>query len=147
MEKNNASPASDLLTNKSAAALLRDSELDIARRKQPPVDLRTVPLEQWDNYLEHDVVMPSELRHFLDLREYENIHATKEFVSLDEKAVHGFEEWTEKFHGVKPPYHIYMSITLQQTGRPWKYVPEAGAYLTGFILGKTVEAGVSPAGQ
>ncbi len=129
--------AEDLLTNKSAAALLRDSELDISRRKQPPVDLKTVPLEQWDNYLEHDVTLPEPIAHLLKSMP----------VAPNPTIVHQIEQTVEEFHNVKPPYHIYMSITLQQTRRPWKYVPEAGAYLTGLILGKTVEAGVPPAGQ
>jgi hypothetical protein len=117
----------DLLTNKTNAALLRESELEIVQRAEPPVDLRTVPPEQWDNYLQHDVVIPPELHGFLP---------DGDFGLLEEYEINAVEEATENFHGVKPPYYIYMSLTLQQTGRPWAYVPEAGQYLTGLTLGK-----------
>jgi len=115
----------DLLTNKTAGALLRDSELDVVATGLRPVDLRTI--EQWDNYIGRDVTLPPIIKDWL---------AQRPPVPIDEIFVHQAEDFTTWFHGVKPPYYITMSITLQQTGRPWAYVPEAGQYLTGLTLGK-----------
>ena len=53
-----------------------------------------------------------------------------------EKEVHDIESETESFHNVSAPYHISMSITMQQSGRPWAYLKEAGEYLTGLTLGR-----------
>lgn len=118
----------DVLTNKSAAALLRDSELNVVATGLRPVDLRTIPLEQWDNHIGRDVTLPAIIKDWLTQRPS---------VPIDECFVHQAEDFTASFyHGVKPPYYIWMSITLQQTGRPWAYVPEAGAFMTGMVLGK-----------
>lgn len=130
----------DLLTNKNAGALLRDSELDVVKHAEPPIDLRTVPLEQWDNYIGRDVSLSPFIASCIKPGLHHGAHYKK-------KAVETLEEMVEHHHGVKPPYYIAMSITMQQTGRPWAYVPEAGQYLTGLTLGKTVEAGVSPANE
>jgi hypothetical protein len=118
-----------LLSNKSAAALLRDAELELIKRAEKPVDLRTVPLKQWDSCVDRDIIIPDDMQELLIPDEL----LPRPF---NEKIIHALERGVEKFHHVKPPYHIRMSITLQQTGRPWAYVPEAGQYLTGFILGK-----------
>jgi hypothetical protein len=116
----------DLLSNRSAAAMARDAELEIAKAKISPVDLRTMPLSVWDNYIDYDVVIPEELQHMLDGCS----------TPLDKEVVHAMEIAMERLHNVKPPYYIAMSLTLQQTGRPWRYVPDASLYLTGFTLGK-----------
>lgn len=121
--------ANDLLeTNKTAGALLRDAELELVKRKEPPVDLRTIPLEQWDNYIGRDVVLPAIIKEWLDARPP---------AAIDETFVQQAEEFTEQHHDVKTPYYLTMSLTLQQTGRAWAYVPEAAPYLTGLTLQRT----------
>jgi hypothetical protein len=122
----------DLLTNKTNAALLRDSEQQIVRAKIRPINLRKVPVEKWDRYLEHDVTLPRKLQNWLDE------DAAFEF-PLSKKQIHEIEEDIEKYHGVRPPFYIYMSLTLQQTGQPWVYVKKAGQYLTGLTLSKKTE--------
>jgi hypothetical protein len=122
----------DLLTNKTNAALLRDSEQEIVRAKIRPINLRKVPLEKWDRYLEHDVTLPRKLQNWFDE------DAAFEF-PLSKKQIHEIEEDIEKYHGVQPPYYIGMSLTLQLTGRPWAYVEGAGKCLTGLTLEKLTQ--------
>ena len=103
----------------------RQVERKIIKLALPPVDLREIPREQWDNYIDRDVTMPPSVQ-------------TVPSTPLTEAQVHAIEEGTEKFHAVTQPYYIHMSFTLQQTGRPWLFEPEVGKFLTGLTLGKEI---------
>lgn len=123
----------DLLSNRSGDALLRDAEQGIADTHPAIVPLCDIPVSEWDRCVGHDVTLPPELEKFFSvrLRFYEGRPEP-----LMEQEIHRMEEQVEKFHNVKPPYYIAMSLTLQRTGRPWLYVADAGLYLTGLTLGK-----------
>jgi hypothetical protein len=116
----------DLLTNKKNSALLRDTELEIARRGEAPVPLHSIAKDHWDRYLDRDVTLPPNVAHYLHGR------ATP----LSKEEVQSIEIATEKFHGVTKPYYVAMSLTLQKKGRAWGYIPEADEFLTGLTLGK-----------
>lgn len=116
-----------LLTNKSAAAQLRDAEREIVARGEGPVPIRCTPVHQWDEYLERDVTVPAEVA---------RLCAIPHALPMDERDVHGMEEAVEEFHHVRHPYHITMSPIMQQHGRPWRYVSESAPFLTGFSLVK-----------
>lgn len=117
----------ELLTNKTAGALLRDAELELVNGiTSHPVCLRSITKCAWDSYIGHDVTLPRNLAKAIAGRNR----------PFDTDQVHALEIAVEQHHGVKPPYYIAMSITLQQTGRPWAYIPKAGDYLTGFTLHK-----------
>lgn len=115
----------DLLSNRSFAAMARDDEMEAARKADPPVNLRSVPLEEWDQHIEFDVTLPPELQTYLDGREPG---------PLTKDEIDGLEDQIAAFHEVKPPYHIVCALTLQTTGRPWLHVPEVAPYVTGFYL-------------
>ena len=119
----------DLETNQTNAALLRDTEREIAQRAEPPVDLRSVPREQWDRFLDWDVTLPAIVKVFLERKE----RLSESFTRAE---VHAIEEATELHHAIEEPYHVTMSPTLQTTGRAWAYVWETEPYLTGLVLGK-----------
>jgi hypothetical protein len=92
------------------------------------VDLRNVPRAQWDEHLYCDVILPPMAIGFLLERD-----SSRPFT---EKEVHTIENETEWFHNISPPYYVHMDIGLQQTGRPWHHVEEAGHFLSGLTLGK-----------
>lgn len=111
-------------SNKTAGALARDSEREIVSRGDQPLDLRTVPSERWDACLHQELALPPRLLDGFDPGPIPN------------DLVPALEEAVEKFHGITPPYYAAMSVTLQRTGRAWKYVPEAAPLLTGFTFGR-----------
>ena len=111
-------------SNKTAAALARESERELAANPILPVDLRTIPREQWDSCLDHELVLPPRLLDGFDPG------------PLPRESVGALEEAVEKFHGITAPYYARISFDLVETGRAWKYVAEAAPYLTGFTLEK-----------
>jgi hypothetical protein len=142
MENKNATPAPELLTNKSAGALLRESELELVNRAEKPLNLKTLITSRLENYIGRDVTIPDEVAEYV--KTWGPVKEGEDRTQI----IHALEETVEKFHGVKPPFYIYMSITLQQTGRPWAYVPEAGKLMTGFVLGKiNPDGGLRPNGN
>jgi hypothetical protein len=114
----------DLLSNRSPAALGRDAERDIVARGDKPIELRLIDPSAWDQFVDHDVTIPPLTR------------AARPGGFTTEE-IHALEQAVQEYHGIKPPYHISMSVIMQQTGRPWQWIPEAGEFLTGFTLGKT----------
>jgi hypothetical protein len=119
----------DLLTNKKASALLRDSEQAAVDHQDKPIELRVIDQSAWDEFIHSNVTVPEHITRYLNGRDQEPLPMT-------EKEVHSLEKIVEDYHSVKAPFYISMSLTLQQTGRPWAYVPEAGKFVTGFTLGK-----------
>ena len=101
----------------------RQVERKIVEVALAPVDLREIPREQWDHYIHRDVVLPPSV-------------PLVSSVPFTKAKVRAIEEEVERYHGITPPYFIHMSLTLQQTGRPWYFIPEAGKFLTGLTLGK-----------
>ena len=122
--------AEDVLeSNRSFAALARDSELETVKFKDAPIDLRTIPREQWDQYIDYQVTLPPEVAGYLEGRDKSELPMKKE-------EVHALEIALEKWHDVAEPYYISMCATLQSKGRAWAYVEVAAPYLTGFLFGK-----------
>ncbi|MEA3212445.1 MAG: hypothetical protein QOE70_5502 [Chthoniobacter sp.] len=110
-------------TNKSGAALARESEEEIVREGGPgPVDLREIPRERWDEFIHYQVTLPPSVAAMLD----------GEPIPGDQ--VDAFELAVEAFHSVASPYYIAMCPILQTRGRPWAYVPAVAPYVTGFRL-------------
>ena len=115
-------------SNKTAAALLRDSETAYVHNDgPPPVDLRALPRENWGTVLQRHVTLPEGVRAFLDGHDGS---------PLASSVVHALEETVESYHGVTAPWCILSSPAIQSSGRAWRYVPEAAPYLTGFVLMK-----------
>jgi hypothetical protein len=119
-------------SNKNAAALLRDSEADLARRRIPLLDLRTVPREQWDSHLSRELLMPPGVARYLA----GELTDTPPAFPLTTEQVHAMEEAVEQFHGITEPYYAAMNLGLSHSGRAWSYVPEAAPYLSGFHFDK-----------
>lgn len=113
-----------LASNKTIAAHVRDSEAGLADAQLRPVDLRSIPREQWDAYLDHHLALPP---HLLD---------AIAGGPVDPQLVPGLEAAVEQFHGITAPYAVTMTMTLQKTGRPWSEAPEAADAMTGFVLDK-----------
>jgi hypothetical protein len=110
--------------NRTVAAQLRDEELAIVAEKIRPIDLRTIPREQWDKYLDFQLTVPE---HLLD---------AVEGGPLDADTLRALDEAVERFHGITAPYYVTTTASLQHQGRGWSYVPEAAEFLTGFVLDK-----------
>jgi hypothetical protein len=116
-----------LLSNKTAAAELRDAERDLVAHAGPaPVNLRSVPRERWTEYEDWQLTLPDGVQKFLD---------GHDGTPLTRELVHSLEEAVENHHGITAPWHVSMTLALQ-AGRAWTYLPEAAPYLTGFVLGK-----------
>ena len=112
-------------TNKTVSARLKECEEQTVREQgPPPVDLRAIPRERWDEYLHFHVTLPPAVAAVLDGN------------PIPGDQVGAFELAVEAFHGVTSPYYISMCPVLQSYGRTWRYVPEAGAFRTGFSLQK-----------
>ena len=105
--------------------MVRDDELEAVNKAEAPVNLREVPMDQWDRYVQRDVTLPPDVANYLDGRELR---------PLTKSEIDGLENQIAKFHNVQPPYCIVCSLELQRTGRAWLYVPEVAPYVTGFYL-------------
>ncbi|MEA3207849.1 MAG: hypothetical protein QOE70_906 [Chthoniobacter sp.] len=113
----------DLESNKTAAAQLRDGEIERLRAGGPaPIDLRSVPSEQWEQLLLHHVTVPPEIGASIDAQ------------PIPPELVPSYEEAMERYHGVTPPYFLTMTPTLRRIGRAWAFVPELAPLVSGFIL-------------
>lgn len=125
--------AQDILeSNRTVSALARDAEREAVRRAIPPVDLRTVPRDQWEPLLGRDLALPDAVARFL-AGELTDVPIT---VPLPREQIHAMEEAVEKFHGITAPYHAAMSLAVQRTGRAWRHEPELARTATGFLLGR-----------
>jgi hypothetical protein len=113
-----------LADNKSAAAHLRDEELAFVAEKIRPIDLRAVPRERWDEYVNFHLALPD---HLLD---------AIEGGPVDPELLPTLEQAVEKHHGITAPYHVTTTFTLRDFGRGWHFVPEAAEFMTGFLLDK-----------
>ena len=105
--------------------MVRDDELEAVNEAKAPANLREVPIDQWDRYVQRDVTLPPDVANYLDGRELR---------PLTKSEIDGLENQISKFHNVQPPYCIVCSLELQRTGRAWLYVPEVAPYVTGFYL-------------
>jgi hypothetical protein len=112
-------------SNRHFSAMVRDDELEAVNKAEVPADLRGVPIDQWDRYVQRDVMLPPDVANYLDVRELR---------PLTKSEIDGLENQIAKFHNVQPPYCIVCSLELQRTGRAWLYVPEVAPYVTGFYL-------------
>jgi len=110
-----------LCTNKSLSAQLRDAEIEVAG-DTPPVDLSTVPREQWMDLVGEEIVPHPSIRAFLD-----GHHGP-----FAKEEVQNLEIAMEKGYGVEPPLCIVMSLGMSQSGRPWTHIETPN--LTGFSL-------------
>jgi hypothetical protein len=110
--------------NKTTAAHLRDDELAIVADKIRPIDLRSIPRERWDEFVNFHLTLPE---HLLDA-----IGGGP----VDPKLVPALEEAVERFHGITAPYFVIATFEIQQLGRSWRFVPEAAEFMTGFLLDK-----------
>jgi hypothetical protein len=114
-------------TNKSPAACVRDGELEIVADGKPWfVDLRSVPREKWDDYVDWDVALPPGVAKYLD----------GHIGPLTTEESDNMEIAIEKFYGIEAPYYITASATMQSKGRSWSYVPESAIFCTGFHIAK-----------
>lgn len=112
-------------TNKTVSARVRQIEEEIVREKGPgPVDLREIPRERWDEFLNYQVTLPPAVAAVLDGN------------PIPGDQVDAFELAVEAFHGVSSPYYVAMGSHLRIYGRPWCYVPAVAPYVTGFRLMK-----------
>jgi hypothetical protein len=125
-------PRDILESNRSPSALLRDAELETARRQIPLPDLRTLPRPEWDRCVHRELAVPDGLARYLA---GELTDAPPSF-PLTPEQVAGLEEQVERHHGVTAPYYVAMDLGLSRDGRTWYYVPEAAPYLSGFSLGR-----------
>ena len=116
----------DMLSNRSPAAMARDAEADVAAHGPGPVDLRSIPKDQWDRFIDFDVTLPPAVQTYLADYPVGQPLTTEE--------VQNMEIAVEQWHGVSEPYYIAMSLTLQQSGKPWAYVQSDK--FTGFTFGK-----------
>jgi hypothetical protein len=105
--------------------MVRDDELEAVNKAEAPANLREVPIDQWDRYVQSDVTLPPDVVNYLDGREPR---------PLSEPEIDDLEDQIAKFHNVQPPYCIVCSLEFQRTGRAWLYVPEVAPYVTGFYL-------------
>jgi hypothetical protein len=112
-------------SNRPFSAVVRDDELGAVNKAEAPADLRGVPIDQWDCYVQRDVTLPPDVANYLDGRELR---------PLTKSEIDRLENQIAKFHNVQPPYCIVCSLELQRTGRAWLYVPEVAPYVTGFYL-------------
>jgi hypothetical protein len=119
-------------SNRSAAAMLRDSEAGIARRAVSLLDLRTVPREEWDRHLNRDLLVPEGITRYLAGELTDKPPA----FPLTGEETDGMGATVERFHGITAPYFVNVSLSIQHDGRAWAYVPEAAPYLSGFYLDK-----------
>src|SRR6266478_5701486 len=107
-------------TNKSAAAQVRDAEQETVDEGGPhPVDLRSIPREKWDEFVNYQLVIPPDVAKSIEGE-----------APYDRQTVAAIEQAVEKWHGITPPFFAVMDVGMQQLGRGWKYVPEAAPYLT-----------------
>ncbi len=113
-------------SNKSLAALARDAEAESAKCGPAPVDLRAIPREEWNKWLNCDVTLPPTVGAYLAA------HPKGQPPTSDE--VQNLECVVEEWHGVSSPFYVSMSLTLQAVDKPWQYVETEN--LTGFALGK-----------
>ena len=116
-------------TNKTMAAQVRDDERQIAARREPPVNLASVPRDQWDRCVNSEILPPEPIAKYLKERP-ESPFPTEE--------IHALEDAIERAYGVSAPFGIAMTPRFQKTGRTWGYAPEAAPYLTGFTLLKDI---------
>ncbi len=117
-----------LTSNKTGAALLRDSEREFVENNGPlPINLRKVPRNEWDKFQNHEVEKPPSIAEFLRERKQGTLSSAE---------VHWIEDYADQFYNVVEPFYIATSPTLQSLGRAWAYVPEAARFLTGLSLRK-----------
>ena len=112
-------------SNKSFGAQARDFERALVRERIEPVDLRTITHAQWASFENRHLVLPPGVKAFLD---------GHDGTPLSSETVHGLVEAIEAFHGVAPPFTVFMELHTQQTGRGWVHEPDAAPFLTGFLL-------------
>lgn len=82
-----------------------DEMLENLSLEPRPVDLRTVPQEQWADYVGFELVLPPEVERWID-------GAT----SYSKEEIDAIEAALEKYHGLTPPFGAYLSVPLK--GRP-----------------------------
>lgn len=113
-----------LESNRSAAALWQEHEQKLAGERTPLVDLRTTPKEKWPEFYGRDVTLPPEVQKYLEGRERG---------PMSKEEIDGLEDAVARYHGVSAPHYIDMSEAhWEKFGHAWRYVPEAGPYMSGF---------------
>lgn len=110
--------------NRTTAALTRDAETEIVSHGPRPVNLRTIPRERWDEYLSFHLTVPPAVLTTLDGE------------PIPPGQLDAYEDAVAHWHGITAPYYVSTSFALRSLGRPWRYVPEAAEFLTGFTLCK-----------
>jgi hypothetical protein len=116
----------DLLSNRGFTALAHETERIMIERARPPVDLRKLPRDQWDELCRRDVTLSDAIRKFTD--GHDGAYTETEVQSLTDAL--------ETYHGVREPFYIAMRVPMQQTGRAWIFEEAAAPFLTGFVLEK-----------
>lgn len=119
-------PRDFLESNHSAAAMLRDSEAEIARLAVPLLDLRTVPREQWDALIDRELTLPPGVSAYLSKADF----------PLPTEHADAMTDSVARFHGITAPYYVDMSTRFQKTGRAWAHVAEAAPFVSGFYFSK-----------
>ena len=112
-------------SNKNPAALVRDIELEIAAKGPAPVDLRTIPKEEWSRYLNYKLTLPPMIARYLAGREAGPIAEGEE-----ESLCNAVSQW----HDVRAPWYVNMDDSMREHGRGWSYVESL--MFTGFSLRK-----------
>jgi len=117
----------DFLSNRTSSAELHDCEVYLVAHPIPLLDLRTVPREEWDAYLDRHLLMPPAIASFF---------ADSPPLPLPTEQADAIAQAVEDFHGITAPYYADMSTRLQTEGRAWGFVPEVAPYVSGFYFGK-----------
>ncbi|MEA3210964.1 MAG: hypothetical protein QOE70_4021 [Chthoniobacter sp.] len=111
-----------LLSNRTIAAHARDSERFVIAKRVTPIDLRSLPRDRWDEFIDFHLTLPPRLLDGFDPG------------PLPADSIEALEDAVARFHGITEPYFVAIDTQLEKTGRAWRYEPDAAAFLTGFRL-------------
>jgi hypothetical protein len=96
------------------------NEQGIIASALPPVDLRSIPLEERQERCGADVTVPEHVKK----------HLAKCVFPLSPAETGIIEDMMEEHHQVKPPHCIVMEFGI--TGKVYTHLPEVANYVTGF---------------